>query len=702
MRFCSLVLIACIVKVTCAQSVLNTDLIKILDTAKQSQTIDVLLLTKPHTTPLNRFLKQIQVKFKTNNLYSIQTDIATIKQLAKHQEVLRIEYTHHHLQVMADSAHVKNRIKPIKLGLAPLTQPFNGNGILIGIIDSGTDFNHPDFKDINGHSRIKFLWDMTKPLSSNTPSMFGYGQEWNNTEIDAGQCTHTDLVYYGHGTNSSGIAAGNGFSVNKYEGMAPNADLVVVAVDFNRPGHTIADAVQYIIHKADSLNMPCVINASLGDYYGSHDGTDLETQMINALIANTPGRAMVAAAGNGGASYFHLGYQVTPADTNFTWIRNNTNEINFSIFADTSQIKNVQYQIGVTNPALIDLANTSFRNYNFSLNTLKKDTLFYQSQRIGVILSSASINSFGVYELAITIKADSLNYNWAFTTTGSGQFDSWNFDYVSNNLPSTINYPKITHYKLPDLQQTMVSGFQCSEEIITVANYTDRNRFIDVNNTIQTINETSGQIHYTSSSGPTRDNRMKPDIAATGSNILTCLPLSMLANYIVNFPDVVAQGGFHRTAGGTSAASPVVAGLVALYLERQPAATNQQIKQAIINCAYQDNYTGSMLPNTRWGYGKLDGFATITCGETFDNVKIIETEETMKVFPNPFTIETTLLFESAELNTIKLYNSFGQLLKEDICHTTKYNLQRHNLATGVYFLVVQNNYKTYKIKLIIL
>jgi subtilisin family serine protease len=98
---------------------------------------------------------------------------------------------------------------------------------------------------------------------------------------------------------------------------------------------------------------------------------------------------------------------------------------------------------------------------------------------------------------------------------------------------------------------------------------------------------------------------------------------------------VVAQGGFHVTAGGTSASSPVVAGLVALYLQRHPTATNQQIKQAIINCAYQDVYTGSALPNNKWGYGKLDGFATMWCGENIIGVKEITNQESIEVYPNP-------------------------------------------------------------------
>lgn len=685
-----------------AQSVYNAELIYKLEHASTTEKINVLVLTKPNTEINYTEFSEIEFHYQVGNISSISGNRLSIQQLSKHKDVIRIEYTQHHLQLMSDTAHIRNRIKNIKTGLSPLAQAYDGNGIIVGIIDSGTDFNHPDFKDVNGHSRIKYLWDMAKPSAANTPAPFGYGQEWNNTQIDLGQCTHDDLASYGHGTNSSGIAAGNGYSVNKYEGMAPKADIIVVAIDFSRPGFTIADALQYIVTKAQIINKPLVVNASVGDYYGSHDGSDLETQIINNLISNIPGRALVAAGGNAGRLKFHVGYNVVNTDTNFTWIKNASSIITFSEYADTNQIKNVAYSIGATSPNLTDLGTTTFKPYNYALNTIKRDTIYRNSNRIGIVESVASINSYGVYELSILINADSLNYLWSIAHTGSGRIDSWNFDYVTTSLPSQFAYPKIIKYKIADTLQTIVSSFQCSDEVITVGNYIDRNKYIDVNGNLQTKSETPGQLHESSSTGPTRNNRIKPDIAATGANIMAALPLSMLATYVISFPSIVAQGGYHRTAGGTSASSPVVAGLAALYFQRNPTATNQQLKQAIINCAYSDFYTGASLPSNRWGYGKLDGFATITCGEVFDNIKILNAKETIQVFPNPLTQETNLLFSNSENRKIKLYNSSGQIVMEDKCEGFNYTLKRHNLASGLYFVLVEEKSESYKIKIVIL
>src|SRR5690606_926764 len=155
---------------------------------------------------------------------------------------------------------------------------YNGEGILMGIIDTGVDFNHADFKDSLGNTRIKYLWDQKPTSGSTVPSPFGYGIEWTETQINMAQCTQSDMAYYGHGTGVAGIAAGNGLASGHHQGPASKSDLIVVALDFNKTGPTIADAVQYIFDKAIQIGKPCVINASLGDYYGSHDATDLQTQ----------------------------------------------------------------------------------------------------------------------------------------------------------------------------------------------------------------------------------------------------------------------------------------------------------------------------------------------------------------------------------------------------------------------------------------
>lgn len=685
-----------------AQNTFNAELIKKINNSSSSETINVLILTKAHSEINFSQYPSIKLHYQVGNIYAISGSINSIIELANIPNCVRIEYTQHHLKLMDDTALVRNRINDIHLGLAPLAQAYDGTGVLVGIIDSGTDFSHPDLKDALGKSRIKFLWDMTKPVAVNTPTTFGYGQEWDNTAIDLGSCTHSDAPYYGHGTASSGIAAGNGLAIGKHEGGATKAGIVVVALDFNKAGFVIADAVQYLIEKAQLLNMPIVINASVGDYYGSHDGTDLEAQLIDNLTANTPGRALIASAGNAGRYKFHVGYNTTALDTNFTWIKNTGTRIDVSEFADTSQIKNVRYNVGVNNTGFTNLGTIGFKNYNYALNTLKRDTIFNNTHRIGIIESVASINSFGVYELALTIKPDSLNYLWRIEHNGVGRIDSWNFDYVYSGIPNSTQYPGVTKFKIADTLQTICSGFQCSDNVITVGNYVNRNQYVDVALVSHTTAEVAGEIAQNSSTGPSRRNTVKPDIAASGNTIFASGEATTLASFTTLYPYQIAQGGYHIGAGGTSASSPIVAGAAALYFQKNPTATSSQLKQAIINCSYSDVFTTATLPNYRWGYGKLDAFHMMSCGVVTTNINQILLKDGIKISPNPFDSEATILFSNTDEKNIAIYNAAGALVFTDVCSANNYTLSKQHLSSGLYFMVCTEKNTTYRLKIIVL
>ena len=129
-----------------------------------------------------------------------------------------------------------------------LPAAYTGSGVIVGVIDAGIELNHPDFQYANGDTRIIEVWDQTMQVSQRTPS-YGYGQVWDSTEINDGICPHTDQgQWFGHGTNTAGIAAGDGSSYPGYKGIAPDAELIVVSSNFSAVGwtSTVADAVDYI------------------------------------------------------------------------------------------------------------------------------------------------------------------------------------------------------------------------------------------------------------------------------------------------------------------------------------------------------------------------------------------------------------------------------------------------------------------------
>ncbi|WP_317898397.1 S8 family serine peptidase [Aurantibacillus circumpalustris] len=640
------------------------------------------------------------LNYSSGNIASIRCNAAALSYLITNKIISYAELPQPKIRPLNDTMVYRNRIKPVKLGAVPLNQPYNGSGIVLGFIDTGIDIAHGDFKDAQGNTRIKFLWDQVATVGPTVPSPYNYGIEWTDADINANQCTHSDMPHFGHGTQVAGIGAGNGLANNTHEGCASKADIIMVAQNFNLPGST-ADAVQYIFNKATLLSKPCVINASVGDYYGSHDGTDLEAKLIESMLVNIPGRVMVAAVGNAGHVKFHTKTQCVSNDTSFTWLTNNQSQIDYWFYGDTMQIKNLQISIGANRTNYSDLGRISFKNYNYGLNTIQYDTLKHNGNRIGIIQNSSSINNYGVYEMYVHIDADTNNLLWRIETKGSGTHHAWNFDFVSSGLPTLSQYPKMAYYIAPDTMYSMVSSYQCSDEVITVGNYVNLKRYYDVNDTLRTLPETAGALFGTSSSGPTRDGRIKPDINATGHAVFTALVTGMQANLITNAPQVVAQGSLHVRGGGSSAASPVVAGLAALYLEAHPLATNQQVKTAITQCAFSDFYTGT-VPNYAWGYGKLDGLAAMTCGENLVGIKNIS-RESINYFPNPFNDVVSIETPTPLTGKIYVYSTDGKLMLQEPFQGKTHELNFSKLTSSystLYLIQITGEEKNYSFKLI--
>lgn len=569
-----------------------------------------------------------KIKYKVNDIYSLNIPAAKALQFSTSLKNAYTEFSTAKGEALADSMLINNRIDSVRAGLGILPKGYDGEGVIVGIIDSGIDFNHPDFKNTNGTTRIKFIWDQTQPFDvQRTPQPYNYGQEWTSADIDGGICTHDDQPqYWGHGSNVAGVAAGNGLAVNNFEGAAPKADIIAVSSNFNAANwtNTVADAVHYIFSKADSLSKPCVINASLGTYLGSHDATDLAAQTIVNLVNAKNGRAFVCAAGNAGHLAFHVGNTVN-ADTTFTWFQYNPSfggygAVYFQLWADTSNFNNVHFSVGAdkVNPYFEHRARTNFDVISNRLNQLVSDTLYNSNgDRLAIVQTWAEIIGPNYFmEVHIPQPDSNINYRYRFSTTGSGRWDVWSASFLGtsniiSSIPSTAQFPEIVNYVLPDATQNIVSSWNCSPDIISVANYINRTSYTDYNGNTVITGGTQGALFFQSSRGPTRHNYFKPDIGASGNVTMCTARLASAATLIATEPFKVAPGGMHYRNGGTSIASPVVTGIVAMYLQRCPDASMAEIKQAIIQNAFRDMHTGNNLPDNNFGYGKINALKVL-------------------------------------------------------------------------------------------
>lgn len=573
-----------------------------------------------------RAVKQLggQMLHRHRELITFRIASGKVLQLANEANGFQLEFGGHRGKPLNDSMLVNNRVSSVYENIGNGLGNLRGRDVIIGLVDTGIELQHPDFQHADSTTRVVHLWDQTQ--TGTPPTDYGYGAEWSEQDINNGITGHQDQPqYYGHGSTVTGTAAGNGLATGANRGVAPEADLIVVSSQFNAPNWTltVADAIEYIFNKADELNKPAVVNLSLGSYTGSHDGRDAAALIIDSLIAAKPGRGVVCASGNSGNwPAYHLGYSVT-ADTAFTWFRHNPNSdvgpaVFFELWADTADFQDVSVAIGAdrVNPSLSYRGRTDFRQVEELINQTISDTLLADGNILGVVDYYAELRG-GQYKVQVQMAApDSSDYNFRFITTGSGRFDCWSSIYlgsssmIASNLPSAVDYPDINHYRLPDKNKHMVSSWAASPEVITVGNYNNRDQYIDYNGNLQTFDPPAGELSINSSHGPTRDGRQKPEVAASGDLTMSSGKFSVLASMINNEPHKVAPGGMHYRNGGTSMASPVVSGAAALLMEMCPNADWETIRNAIISNTYLDSYATDSTSNS-YGTGKLDVEAAV-------------------------------------------------------------------------------------------
>jgi len=188
-----------------------------------------------------------------------------------------------------------------------ITSPYTGKGVILGIIDSGVDFQHIAFKDKSGNSRIKRAYKLSGANSTSLTTYSSTAQINNLTyDTNAGD----------HGTHTSSTAGGSSVIVNgstvtvtddhanaTYGGMAPEADLVIAGLS-SLYTTSIGTAIQNICDYADQQGKPCVISLSLGSQVGAHDGTGTIASIVNQYAGDN--HIIVYAASNDAmrADYF--------------------------------------------------------------------------------------------------------------------------------------------------------------------------------------------------------------------------------------------------------------------------------------------------------------------------------------------------------------------------------------------------------------
>ena len=451
----------------------------------------------------------------------------------------------------------------------------SGEGVLVGVVDSGIDYFHPDFRNEDGSSRILRLWDQSIP--GNPPEGYLTGTEYAKEEIDKalalGETEGRRFIpsrdFSGHGTAVLGIAAGNGRAsdgVNR--GIAYKSDLLVVKMGNARessfPRTTeLIEGIDYLIRQAVKMGRPIAVNISFGNNYGSHQGDSLlETYISN--VANVGRSVICVGTGNNGNDRIHTAGKLRQGQTDMVEMSIGTYETTLNLqlwkaYADEIEIS-IETPSGERLPELSE----------------KIGTQRYRSGETDLLIYYGKPGPFQVtqeiYFDFIPVGTYLTSGIWKLYLRGrrikEGNYNLW--------LPGGRVLNSMTGFYRPTAAETLTIP-STAAKVVTVGAYDSRlNAFADFSG------RGGKQLVY-----------FKPDLVAPGVDVTAPAP-----------------GGGYSGMTGTSFAVPFVTGAAALMMEwgiarkNDPFLWGEKVK-AYLRRGAQPLPGFEKYPNESVGWGRL-------------------------------------------------------------------------------------------------
>lgn len=531
-------------------------------------------------------------------------------------------------------------------GPGPTFAGVNGLGVLLGVVDTGVDFDHGDFDDPAGNTRIVALWDQDDSTGV-TPQDVGhgpydYGSDWSPAQIDAGTANERDVYEHGHGTHVLGIAGGDGsFTAGAtppftYAGVAPRADLLVVKTSFETT--EIVDAVRYAFDRATARGQNAVVNLSLGSQFGPHDGTSSFESSLSALTG--PGRVVVVAAGNDRARQYHAEVFAAGAGTDAQmFIANSAMGRTVAIDGYYESTEDLAVVVRAPDGTTIGPVPRGAIHAPFPGTNTPSGNVYVENGA-----SSSPGGDPEVYvEINVDLPGQNMNGVWTFTFVpvalgpANGEVDLWRFHSGSAFAVFTLGN---------SIDELIVEPGN-ADSVITVAAYLTKAHWIDCGGRAVAYapEPPPGVLASFSSPGPTRTGGLKPDLAAPGIGIASSTSFDNPAVCPSTDSELLDDDRRHYILEGTSMSAPHVSGVVALLEQQFGAISPSFAKLYLKDNAVSDAFTGATW-NRDWGHGKL--FVGDLNAVHVDPVS--GTGFALAVWPNPAigtaTIEFTLPSEA--------------------------------------------------------
>lgn len=534
----------------------------------------------------------------------------------------------------------------------------SGEGVIIAILDRGIDYEHIDFRNADGSTRILYIFDMFDQTGVNAPgNTYGVGTIYDESEINNALTTgvrlnHRDAV--GHGTPTAGIAGGNGRASNGlYQGVAPNAQFIIVKMasegapahnmepeELAQPLGDIEKALDFVLDKADEVGKPVVLLANFGSIGGPTDGSSDFARAVDARFGpGKPGRVFVNGTGDDGGTDNHAAGTISQGqsiDININKTR--AGFLRFSLwYSDLDR-----FEVEIIGPNGSLGSYTAPDNLSRDTQTGTNFTYYHNGREVDFFRATSPTR-----EILIDFTGPATDYTIRLTgaTISDGSFNA------SLN-PSNIFGANPNQFTSFVEAGSSIWYGATGQYNIAPNSYVVRQNWTDIDGVSRTFpgNEGGfGSLWTGSSIGPTYDGRLGTTVSVPGN---TNIGAYGVRSYFNTLRFNVIQGGNdpYGTLGAVSGAAPVLTGIIALMLEADSTLDALEIKDILQRTARSDSFTGT-VPNPTWGYGKVDAYAAVS---EILNPSSISNEELsgilaqFKTAPNPFETSTKISFELQE------------------------------------------------------
>ena len=550
------------------------------------------------------------------SVFVAEIPVGRLAELSLHKEISRIE-ARRSCSVTMDSVINNVDLKSVHSGLN-IPRAYTGEGVVMGIMDVGFDLTNPNFysRDMKEY-RIRSFWDQ---LAAEHDEDFVVGREYVGRDDILDLQHSADNLILSHGTHTLGIAAGSGYD-SRYVGVAPGSDICLVNNAVTEDTVLISDedidkftsatdalGFKYIFDYAAGVGKPCVISFSEGAKQGFDEDDRLFYEALQSLVG--PGRILVASAGNdGNLKLFMQKPAEVPSGGSFIYCPYNQNYLALKATGDFDMLLQ-----SYGNPAAVDSITISSSDIlsaeNREFKLLREvDGAVYE---IEIIASESSFNPDEmVYNMLIT--SDDMvgaRVPLSMQLAGEGtEVDVYTYNgiFIENELnPSLAD---------GEYARTILSPGG-APAVIGVGATSYREGFYNYKGEYKTWNNGSGGVIAPYSSlGPTFDNRIKPEVVAPGTNVIS----SYSSFYIAANPDAFdTQSDVERyeydgrtyswnANTGTSMSSPVVGGIIALWLEANPNLSPDDVREIMAETCDRRDGTLS-YPNNIYGHGEINAY----------------------------------------------------------------------------------------------